>query len=84
MNPILQNLTRNQMAQTVRPIKDMMNMLNSSGNPQMMLQNMMSQNPRLKEAMDYVNANGGNPKEAFYKLAKERGINPDDIISMLK
>lgn len=59
-----------------------MNMV--SGNPQMLLQNMMSNNPQMKQVMDYVNANGGNAKEAFYKLAKERGVNPDDIINMLK
>lgn len=50
----------------------------------MLLQNMMSNNPQMKQVMDYVNANGGNAKEAFYKLAKERGVNPDDIINMLK
>lgn len=50
----------------------------------MMLQQMMSQNPQMKQAFDYVNANGGNAKAAFYKLAEQKGVNPDEILQMLK
>ena len=50
----------------------------------MALQNLVQNNPNMKQAIDYVNANGGNPKEAFYKLAKERGIDPDSILNSLK
>jgi hypothetical protein len=56
----------------------------TAGNPQMMMQQMMGQNPQIKQAMDYIQQNGGDPKEAFYKLAKEKGINPDDILNQLK
>lgn len=50
----------------------------------MLLNQMMGQNPQIKQVMDYVNANGGDPEKAFYKLAQERGVNPDDILSLLK
>lgn len=50
----------------------------------MALQQLMEKNPNMKQAIDYVNANGGNPKEAFYKLAKERGVDPDSILNSLK
>ena len=50
----------------------------------MMLQQMTAQNPQLKQAVDYVNANGGDAKTACYKLAKEKGINPDEILQMFK
>lgn len=62
----------------------MMNMVKSAGNPQMMLQQMISQNPQMKQVMDLVNQNGGDPKAAFYKMAEEKGINPDEILNMLK
>ena len=26
----------------------------------------------------------GNPKNAFYALAKQKGINPDEILKMIK
>jgi len=84
MNPMMQNLMQNKVSQNLQPIKNMIQTLKSAGNPQMMIQQMLSQNPHMKEAMDYVNQNGGNPKEAFYRLANEQGLNPDDIIKMLK
>ena len=41
-------------------------------------------NPQLKQAMDLVQQNGGDAEKAFYKLAEEKGVNPDDILNMLK
>lgn len=53
-------------------------------NPQAMLSQMMQTNPQMKQVIDYVNANGGDPQKAFYKLAKEQNINPDEIINELR
>lgn len=61
-----------------------MQLLKNSGNPQMLFNQMLMQNPQMKQVMDYVNQNGGNAKDAFYKLAKEKGVNPEDILNMLK
>ena len=61
-----------------------MDTIKSSNNPQAMLQNMVNQNPQYKQIMDYVRQNGGDPKTAFYKMAQEKGVNPDDILNMLK
>ena len=41
---------------------------------------MIMNNPQMKQVMDYVNANGGDPKAAFYKLAKEKGVDPEEIL----
>ena len=84
MNPMLSALNQNRMVQNLQPIKNMMNMLRSAGNPQMMLQQMMSQNPQMQQAIQYVNQNGGNAKQAFYKLAEQKGVNPDEILNMFK
>lgn len=54
-----------------------MNMLRGSGNPQMMLEQMMQNNPQMKDVMNYINQNGGDPKQAFYKMAQEKGIDPN-------
>ena len=77
MNPLLTNLMNPQ-------IKQLMQTGQMSQNPQMAIQNLMQSNPNMKQAIDYINANGGNPKEAFYKLAKEKGIDPDTILNSLK
>lgn len=62
----------------------MVNLIKSSKNPQALMQSMINQNPQMKQVMEMVNKNGGNPKDAFYALAKEKGVNPDDILNMLK
>lgn len=67
------NLNKNRILQMVSQIKNM-------GNPQSYLQNM----PQYKQAMDYINENGGDPKTAFYKLAKESGVDPNTILSQLQ
>ena len=65
-------------------IKQMMQMVRSAGNPQAMLNQLVQTNPKMKQVMDYVNASGGDPKAAFYRLANEKGINPQSILDQLK
>lgn len=60
-----------------------MNTIKNSGNPQMMLQQMITQNPQIQQIMNYINANDGNAKDAFYKMANEKGVNPQEIIKEL-
>lgn len=79
-NPMLEMLGQNQMT----PIKNLLNQLKAIRNPNAFMQNLIAQNPQLKNVMDYVNANGGNPKDAFYKMAEEKGVNPDEILSQLQ
>lgn len=82
-NPMLQAL-RNTPNNNLNQIKQMMNMVRSAGNPMAMLQNMAQTNPQLKQVMDVVNTSGGDPKAAFYKIAKEKGVNPEQVLSMLR
>ena len=77
MNPLLTGIMNPQ-------VKQLMQTVMTSQNPQMAMQQLMLNNPNMKQAIDYVNANGGNPKDAFYKLAKEKGIDPDSILNSLK
>lgn len=65
-------------------IKNMMNMVKAAQNPQAMMQMMAQQNPKMQQAMNFIQQNGGNAKSAFYKLAEQQGINPDDVLNMLK
>lgn len=84
-NPILQALTpRSPMANNLGQIKQMMNMVRSAGNPQAMIQSMAQSNPQLRQVMDIVNQSGGDPKAAFYKMAQEKGVDPEQILSMLR
>ena len=49
-------------------------------NPQQILQN----NPQMAYVMKYVQEHGGDPKTAFYEMAKEKGIDPNYIINSLQ
>ena len=76
----LGNQTNPQIAQ----VKQMLNTVRSAGNPQAMLNQLIQNNPQMRQVMDIVNQNGGDPKKAFYAMAQQKGVNPDDILSMLK
>jgi len=83
-NPMLQALRSQPVNNNLSQIKNMMNMVRSAGNPQLMLQQMAQNNSQLRQVMDLINQSGGDPKAAFYKLAQEKGIDPQQILDMLK
>ena len=64
-------------------IKQIMRTVQMARNPQMVLNQLINSNPQMKEAVEYIQANGGNPRDAFYKLAEEKGVNPDSILNSL-
>lgn len=59
-------------------------MLKNSKNPNMMLQQLASNNPVVANTMNLINQYGGDPKRAFYEEVKKKGINPNQILGMLK
>lgn len=83
-NPMLQALKSNPVNSNLSQIKQMMNMVRSAGNPQAMLQSMVQNNPQMKQVMDIVSQSGGDPKTAFYKMAEEKGVDPEQVLSMLR
>ena len=62
----------------------MMNMVKMSQNPQMALQTLMQNNPQIQNVMNIVRQNGGDPKTAFYNLAQQKGVDPNQILEMLR
>lgn len=79
---ILQQLAKsNPMMQSV---KQMIGMVSAAQNPQAMMSNLMSSNPQMKQVMDVIQQYGGDPKTAFYKLAEQKGVDPQEILDMLK
>lgn len=65
-------------------IKQMMNFVKAAKNPQTALMGMAQNNPQMKEAVDLIQKSGGDPKKAFYALAQERGVDPNEILNMMK
>lgn len=62
-------------------LKQAITTIKSMNNPQAFVQNMINQNPQVKQILDQ---NGGDAKTAFYKLAEQKGIDPNQIIDLFK
>ena len=77
-------LNQSRLASQIAPLKQAMNALRASGNPQMMLSQMLSQNPQYKQVQELIQQSGGDPQKAFYSLAEKMGIDPDQVLSALK
>lgn len=60
------------------------NMLKGSSDPMKVLQSMAQTNPKIKQAFDYVQQNGGDVQSAFYKLAEQNGVDPNNILNMIR
>ena len=81
---ILQQLGRSNMAQLAQPVRQMMSMVRTAQNPQAVLNQLIMHNPQMKQVMEIVQKHGGDPMEALRKEAEAAGINPDEIMNMLK
>ena len=68
----------------LQQIRNMMAMMQNSKNPQAMLGTLMNQNPQMQNVMNIINQYGGDAKTAFYETAKQKGIDPNQIINMLR
>lgn len=66
----------------IAPLKNMLSMLNSAQNPQAALNMLAQKNPQMAQVMNLVG--GRDPKDVFYELCKQKGVNPDDILNQLK
>ena len=76
MNSLYQEMMGNQVQNTqsgnMQSLRQMANAVRNSRNPQMMLMQLAQSNPQMKQAIEYIGQNGGNAKEAFYALAKQK------------
>lgn len=72
MNQLYQELTQNNPA-PAQPNNNFVNGIN----------NLLQSNPQLKQIIGMIK-NGANPKQMFFEMAKQKGIDPNTILSQLK
>lgn len=65
-------------------IMQVFNMARSMRNPNMFMNTYLRNNPQYNQAMNYINQNGGNAKDAFYKLAEEKGVDPEQFLNQFR
>ena len=61
-----------------------MNLVRAAKNPQAMLTQLMGNNPAMAQAQALIRESGGDPQKAFYALAKQKGIDPNEILKLLR
>lgn len=62
----------------------MVQMYKAAGNPQAFVQNMLNQSPNKNEILGIINAANGDYKAAFYMMAKQKGVDPEQFLSLLR
>lgn len=84
MNP-LNNTTIHPMNNN-NPAQAMMQFLNRGGDPRQLANDILQKNPQIKQVMEQMhNVTGGqHPKEIAMQLAKQRGIDPSQIMQIAK
>jgi hypothetical protein len=68
----------------MQQIKQMINTVKMAQNPQAALNQIAINNPQMKQVIDIVNKYGGDPNKAFYGMAEQYGIDPNEILEFLK
>jgi hypothetical protein len=48
------------------------------------LQGIIANNPQFKEIIPLLNQNNGDYKKTFFDLAAQRGIDPEEILKLIK
>ena len=61
---------------------NLIDLLNSSNNPQQLMQDLIAQNPQLHQMI--MQYGGGNPKAACYEYARLSGQDVNQVLNLLK
>lgn len=76
VNPIIQAISGNNNGNPLSIISQ----LKAAKDPIAILQSM----PQYRQATEYVNQHGGDARTAFYNLAAQKGINPNEILNKIR
>ena len=65
-------------------IRNLMAMARGAANPAGLLQGLLQNTPQYQQAMNLVQQNGGDAKAAFYNLAQQKGVDPNEILNLFR
>jgi hypothetical protein len=69
---------------TLQSVKQLVSAIKNTENPNAILQAAANQNPQIAQVMSMVNGSGMNAKQLFMMAAQQRGVDPNQIVNMLK
>lgn len=82
-NQLFQQLAQGQSNPNLNIIQ-MFKAVQNSTNPNQLIQQLMSTNPQVSNIMKEIQMNGGDAKSLFYAKAKQMGVDPESVLSMLR
>ena len=85
--PRQQSMANTQMFQNqtaIERIKDVYKTVQDATDPAALINGMMEQIPQVRETLSLVRQHNGNAQEAFYAKAKEMGIDPEQVLNVLR
>jgi hypothetical protein len=74
----------NSSSDQLQTIRNLSTAINSGNNPISVLNMVSQQNPQLAAVMNMVSGSKMSPKQLFNMAAKQRGIDPNQIVNILK
>ena len=87
LNPMMGILNQSKMGgllNQIQPIRTAMQTIRAASNPTAALNQMLANNPNYQQITKLINDNGGDAQKAFYSLANQLGVDPQQIIDALK
>ncbi len=63
---------------------NLINLIKNSTNPGQLFQTMAKSNPQVQSIMQMIQQTNQTPKDLFYQAAQQRGVDPNQILSMFK
>lgn len=84
MNPILQQLGNIPQNPMVTQINNLLNTVRTAQNPQLMAQQIINNNPAMRQAYQYVQQHGGNPRTVAEQMFRDNGMDINSIMRGIK
>lgn len=76
--------TPNMQANPTQQLANMINQFKGVQNPQALIAQMSQRNPQAAQQLQALMQSGGNPQEIAQSMMKQRGIDINQLMSMIK
>lgn len=83
-NPILEILERKPQMTPQNNLVQAYKTLSAMENPNKALKALSQQNPMIQQAIQLINSSQMSPKDLFYNMARQRGIDPSQVLNMFR
>ena len=86
MTKLYQQLNQSQLSRNNSNggLQQMINMVSHSNNPMQLMQTMAQSNPQLQSILNLIQTSQKSPKDLFFEIARQRGVDPQQILQMLQ